>query len=494
MVQNETLSIGTAKANEAAVLGSMLIDNDTIPDVLLLLPDDNFLLPENRLISRAIRELYHDQSRKSLMGIKPHRIDAVVLRNKLDEMGYPDTASIWGQDGCVAYLAKVLESIPSSANARYYAARIRETHKRLEVDRKLSELTKLTESCTTSDEKIQTIKKVASELEPLSRDMKLIDISDDINEAGMALLHHEGQISTGFFRIDQIISGFTPDDFVILGARPSMGKTSLALNIACNLAISGNNILFFSKEMKTRRLIQRIICTRAAIQSHKIRQDTPDTDEEREKLLDYLNRYPSEPLPITISDTFATPSDIQMLIRQYRQRREPALVIIDYIQLLSSGHRDPDLRHTVTEISKQLKQININEGIPILALSQLNRLAEGRSDHRPHMSDLKESGALEQDADIIMLLHREDYYHQGETKWLEEHREKIGLTELIIAKNRNGFTGIAELVFCPDYCEFRDLSHTDDGEIPPSDKRDDVTSLYDNPEPGPYGGKGDDAA
>ncbi|MBA7521866.1 Replicative DNA helicase [subsurface metagenome] len=494
MTQNEIHSVSTAKANEAAVLGSMILNNATIPKVLLLLHDESFLFIEHRHIFIAIRELWLELGRKTTMGVELKRIDALTVRDKLVQKGLMENDTVLDQNGGVTYLVEIMSSVPSAANAEYYASQVRETRKQYEIENKASKLTEIVKSAMGSDEKIQALHETILDLEPLSKGKIFHRLCDEMSSAGVNLLYSEELLMTGFFRIDQIISGFAPDDFVILGARPSMGKTSLALNIACYVGECGNDVLIFSKEMTAQRLIQRILCADASVDAHQINQCIPGMDEDRNQLIKYLDAYHEHPLPITIVDTFDTPAEIHTLIRQHRQVCKLSLVIVDYIQLLSSGHRDPDLRHRVTELSKSLKQITHSEGVPMLALSQLSRNPTDRSDFRPRMSDLRESGALEQDADIIMLLHREDYYHKADRKWLDEHPESTGRTEVIIDKNRNGPCGVAELVFCPEYCRFMDLSHTEDGDIPPSDKRDVVPVLFNSPEPGPSGGKGDDAA
>ncbi len=494
MAQNEIQSVSTYKANEAAVLGSMILDNSTIPKVLLMLNDESFLFIEHRHIFIAIRELWFELGRKTVMNVELKRIDGLTVRDKLVQKGFMENDTILDQNGGVEYLAEIISAVPSASNAEYYASRIRETRKQYEIENKASKIAEIAKSPMASDEKIQALHEELLDLQPLEKGKIFHRLTEEMSEAGVSLLCHEDQLATGFFRIDQIIAGFAPDDFVLLGARPSMGKTSLALNIACNVAESDNDVLIFSKEMKAQHLIQRIICSNAAVDAHKIYQDAPGMDEEREKLLAYLNAYHQHPLPITIVDCVDTPSEIQTLIRQHCRVRKLKLVIIDYIQLLMLSQREPDLRHRVTEISRQLKLITQREGIPILALSQLSRQPANRTDFIPRMSDLRESGALEQDADMIMLLHREDYYHKADPDWIRDNPDKLNLAEVIIDKNRNGPCGVAELVFAPKYCRFIDRSHFDDGDIPPSDKRDDGPSLYNRPEPGPYGGKGNDAA
>lgn len=494
MEHNQTQSISTIKANEAAVLGSMILDNATISKILLLLRDESFLFLEHRLIFKAIRKLWFEQSRTAARGIRPERIDGLVLRNKLAQMGFLDNDSVLDQNGGVLYLQQIMNSVPSAANSQFYAGKVRESEKEREIEHKLSELSDIANSQLDPDEKIQSMQETILNLDPISKSKAFHIFADEVDHAVLKLLSTEELIKTGFFAIDQIIAGFVPSDFIILGARPSMGKTSLALNIAYNVADLGKSVLVFSLETPAEPLIYRILCSQARVDCNKVKLNDPSTDEERIKLYEFAHKSKRNRLSLVIVDSADTPADIQMLIRQHREVADLSLVIVDYIQLLSTGHRQQDLRHTVTEISKQLKRITRIEGVPILALSQLSRNPVDRTDFRPRMSDLRESGALEQDADTIMLLHREDYYHRGDREWLDSNIDKLNLAEVIIDKNRNGPCGVAELVFCPPWCLFTDKSFIDDDDIPPSDKRDDNATLYNRPTPEPSGGKGNDAA
>lgn len=466
MAQNKTQSISTIKANEAGVLGSMILDNKTISKILMLLREESFLFLEHKLIFRAIRELWFEQGRTAARGIRPERIDALVLREKLVKQGSLDNDSVLDQNGGVQYVAKIMESVPSAANAEYYASCVRKSEKEREIRHKLSELTDIVESRAEPDEKIQSMNEIILDIEPLSRSKAIRKHSDEADKTVLSILSTESKTKTGFYGIDQIIEGFSPEDFAILGARPSMGKTSLAMNIAINIAESGKGVFVFSLETTADCLFEHLLCTQARVDYNKVRIDNPSTDEYRTRLYELAHDLKQRPLPLSICDTANTPSEIHTLIRQCREVSELKLVIIDYVQLLSLGHREPDMRQTVTEISKQLKRITRLERVPILALSQLSRNPENRNDNRPRMSDLRESGSLEQDADIVMLLHREEYYHRGDRKWREDNHGKLDVAELIIDKNRHGPCGVADLIFCPDFLLFTDRSYIDEDEIP----------------------------
>lgn len=494
MAQNETQSISTVKANEAAVLGSMILDNATISKTLMRLREESFLFLEHKLIFRAIRKLWFEQGRTAARGIKPERIDCVVLRDKLVKQGSLDNDTVLDQNGGVQYLADIMSSVPSSVNAEYYAVCVQQSEKERELQRNLSEITDIANSRGDIDEKIQSMQEIVLSLEPLSRSKAIRKHTDEADKTVLSILSSDSKTPTGFFGIDQIIEGFGPEDFAILGARPSMGKTSLAMNIATNIAESGKGVLIFSLETTADCLFQHLLCTEARVDYNKVRIDDPNTDEYRTRLYELAYDLKQKPLPLSICDTANTPAEIHMLIRQHCKDSELKLVIVDYVQLLSLGHREPDMRQTVTEISKQLKRITRLERVPILALSQLSRNPESRTDNRPRMSDLRESGSLEQDADIVMLLHREDYYHRGDRKWLDENIDKQNIAELIIDKNRHGPCDIADLVFCPDFLLFTDHSYIEDDDIPPSDKRDDDSGLFNRPTSVPSGGKGNDAA
>lgn len=466
MAQSRDQSINRFRANEAAVLASMILDNAVIPDILLRLREESFILPENRLIFRAIQALWYHQTKVILRDLKPERIDGVTLRDKLCSMGLLDNDTALDQAGGVGYISDVMQSCPSAANALYYTELILEAEKDREIQSAAAEIAEIAGAPGEADEKLQAIQALALDLEPLSADQRSFQFTRDTGISLVGLYQDAAKIQTGFSGIDKMTGGFSPGDFAILGARPSMGKTSLALNIGYNVAKSGKGVLIFSLEMRAIRLIQRILCTLAQVDYSKVTRKDQYSEEDREKLYMTAHEVTQEPLALTIVDCADTPAAIQTMIRQYRQITDLDLVIVDYIQLLSSGHREKDLRHTVTELSKRLKWITQKENVPMLALSQLNRAPEGRSDNRPRMADLRESGALEQDADIVMLLHREEYYHRGDPDWPDNNVDKVALAELIIDKNRSGPCGVADLIFCAEWCQFADKAVLDDDNIP----------------------------
>lgn len=466
MAQDRTQSVSRFKANEAAVLSSMILDNAVIPDVLLRLREESFVLPENRLIFRGIQALWFHQTRLILRDLKPQVIDCVVLRDKLCAMGLLENNSALDQAGGIEYIRDVLESCPSAANALYYAELVRGAEKDRQIQGAAAEITGIAQSPGEPDEKLQEIQALVLDLEPLAGDQRFVNCT---NQAGASVfnLYEQGDtVQTGFARIDNIIGGFASDDFGILGARPNMGKTSLALNIAYNVARAGKSVLVFSLEMRAERLIQRLLCTLARVDYNQVKLKNQGTEKDRERLYFIAQDITENPLPLTIVDSADTTAAIHAMIRQHRQVADLGLVIVDYIQLLSAGHREKDLRHTVTEISKNLKRITRKENVPVLALSQLSRAPEGRTDFRPRMADLRESGALEQDADIVMLLHREEYYHRGDRDWREKNIDKIALAELIVDKNRSGPTGVADLIFCAEFCQFTDKAFVENDDIP----------------------------
>ena len=466
MANNREFPMSQTKANEAAVLGSMILDNKVIPDVLLRVREDSFLLPENQLVFRAIRALWFHQSQVTSREVKPERIDGVALRAKLCSMGLLDNDSALDQAGGVQYLAEIMQTCPSAANALYYAELVRQAEKDRQIRTVAAEIAEIAEAPGEPDDKLQAIQEKIFDLGAMASDRRFIRFADAVDEAMVSMLSGCNILKTGFAGIDKIIGGFSPGDFVILGARPNMGKTTLALNIGYNVAKAGKSVLVFSLEMPVRRLVDRLLCTIARVDSSKIRQKDQDTEEDRERFYTVAYEIKQEPLPMTFVDIATTAAEIKAMIQHHKQVLDLDLVIVDYIQLLSTGHREKDLRHTVTDLSKKLKRIAQIENVPILALSQLSRAPESRQSFKPRMSDLRESGALEQDADLVMLLHREDYYHKGEREWLDNNVDKINLAELIVDKNRHGPCGVADLVFCPDYCQFADKAVLDSDDIP----------------------------
>lgn len=371
--------------------------------------------------------------------------------------------------GGVSYLTELANAVPTAANIGYYAKIVAE--KSL-LRRLISTATNIvTESFTKEgeiDEVISNAEKTILEVSHRSntgafKNIKdvLIDVYDNIE-----LLHQsEGNITgipTGFRDLDQITSGFQPNDLIIVAARPSVGKTAFALNIAQNVATkTDKNVAIFSLEMGADQLVSRMLCAEGNIDSQRLRTGKLEPDDWG-KLTMAMGSLSNAGIFIDDSPGIRV-SEIRSKCRRLKQEHGLSMIIIDYLQLIegSSSSAKENRQQEVSEISRSLKALARELEVPLIALSQLSRGVEQRQDKRPMMSDLRESGSIEQDADIVSFLYRDDYY--------DKESEKQNIIEIIISKQRNGPTGNVELAFIKEYNKFVDLDHRyDAAQIPPA--------------------------
>lgn len=455
-------------AAEAAVLGSMIIDPNCISEVVGQLRTDAFYRIEHQMIFDALVTLYEKN--------KGEAIDAVLLRDELEKRRQLEDI------GGVEYLARVMDSVPSSANVMYYAGIIKDKQLLREIITAAGEILNDAysgdgepgEKLDEAERKIFTVtdKKVrgsASALKDLVvRAYELIEKRKDGHVTGLA---------TGYHQLDDWTCGLQNGEMIILAGRPSMGKTSLALNIAEYIGLTERiPIAVFSLEMGRQQLAERFLCSRSEIDAQKVRKGMLDT-EHHEALVKACGELSEA--PIYIDDTsLLTPLELRAKARRLKSQRDIRCIIVDYLQLMYLGTgRVESRQQEVTIMSRYLKALAGELNIPVVVLSQLNRAPEGREDHRPRMSDLRESGSIEQDADVVLLLHREDYYRRSERQELsekesntmrssEDGRNGENTAEIIIAKQRNGPTGKVDLVFRKKIMRFENLSYASaEGEI-----------------------------
>jgi len=425
---------------EAAVLGSMIIDPDCISKVLPMLPrSDVFYIPEHQTIYEALVKLY----------IKGKPIDAISLRDQLKTQG--QLAKLKGDETLsVEYIGKLIESVPSSANAVYYARIVREKETERQLWSAAEQIKNVVEEARPVDEKIESVQDIALGLELMKTGPDYIEIGRLAADVVAAMRDGPGQVvSTGFKELDGLIQGFYLGEFVLMAGRPSMGKSGLMLDIALHVTKAGMAVLIFSLEMTEWGLTERAICNLAAVDVTRIRTgeaDEFDWVEVRNAASELQKRN------LILGSIGSTPEQVAGLVHRLKQTHNIGIVFIDYIQLMSLGKKAENRQQEITEISRKLKGIALRENIPLVVLSQLNRQVDARDDHRPRMSDLRESGSLEQDADLVLLLYRGDYYRKDEPDF-----KPTGLAEVIVAKNRRGPVGKARLVFVHDYVKFSDL-------------------------------------
>ncbi|MCA9276475.1 MAG: replicative DNA helicase [Phycisphaerales bacterium] len=444
---------------ERSLIGSILLDPAVLNDVVELIPNGELFYQESHgTIYQTLVETY-----------EAHQTgDLVQLTESLRAKG------VFDQVGGAGYLMELAEAVPSAANAVYYAKRIADSARLRKLIDAAGQI--LYDAYNQGGGGIDAAKSVIDLAEKRIFDIASEDINaepETLRELLLAEMERIEQadgkavsgISTGFKDLDEMLSGLQPEEMVILAARPSMGKTAIALNIAEQIAFGGatpwsprkiNNpvaVGVFSLEMARGALVQRLLSARSGVDSNQLRTGRVNDSE-----WDKLHRASAElaEAPIYIDDTPGmTVLTMRAKARRMKQRHNIGCIVIDYLQLLSSPSSARESRQVeVSEISRSIKALARELRVPVICLAQLNRGAEQREGNRPKMSDLRESGSIEQDADVVMLLHRESYYHRGEPAWDptspefdEDNREKLNLTELIIAKQRNGPTGTVKLTW-----------------------------------------------
>jgi replicative DNA helicase len=431
---------------EAAVLGSMILDRECVGLVVQKIGREDFYRPEHQAIYDALILLYERNS----------HIDLVLLRDELK------TSNKLESIGGVDYLVSVAESVPSAASAEYYADIVKNKSMLRELIVAASDILSdaYNEGGEVSDKLDLAEQKIFSATESKTTSVA-VPIKSLLHEAFENIENRKGGITglpTGYYELDSMLCGLQKGEMTIIAARPSMGKTSLAMNIVEHIG-ADNDIpsVIFSLEMGKHQLVERLLCSRGHIDAQLVRNGTLNTDQ-----FERLTQTSGELFdkPIFIDDTPGiTPLEIRAKCRRLKSQYDIQCIMIDYLQLMSLGGRVESRQQEVSMMSRYLKSLAREINVPVVVLSQLNRAAESRDGHRPRMSDLRDSGSIEQDADVIMLLHREDYYHRGETE--DEYTEN-NQAEIIIAKQRNGPTGVVKLLFKGEYTRFENLSHVQD--------------------------------
>ncbi|NUM33196.1 MAG: replicative DNA helicase [Candidatus Brocadiae bacterium] len=432
---NPSVSLPQNLDAEIGVLGALLIEESIAGEVFKRLDKSYFSSQAHQLIFEAIGYLFE----------KSKPIDPVSVMEELKRQGVLD--QVGGQE----YLFSLMGAVYSAGNAIYYADVVREKgimRSLIGASQQIIEYTKSEniplETLLDKSEQLifeVTQKKVTSE--PVHINHILIEVVASLEKESTGITG----LPSGFYDLDQMTSGLQPSNLIILAARPSMGKTSFALNIACNVAVEQNvGVLLFSLEMSKEQLAQNMVCSRSKVSAHKITNGSI-SQEDYDQITTEASSIGNA--PIFIDDTPGLSlRELRGKARRYKAQYKIGLIVIDYIQLMESPEiaKNENRQQEISQISRGLKGIARELKIPIIALSQLNRSVDARDDHRPRMSDLRESGALEQDADLIMFLYRDDYYNHE-----SQHQ---GMAELIVAKHRNGPTGTVNLYFFKQYMRF----------------------------------------
>ncbi len=427
---------------EASLLSAVLIDNTALLDIVEILTPEDFYRSAHQRIFEAVTDLF----------ARSEPVDLVTLANILKEKGHLE------EIGGATYLSDLVDTAPMAVNASHYAKIV---HDKASLRRLIAKSNQIVQRCFEDrghvDEVLDFAEQSVFEIAENKSRKSFHPISTLIEANIDKLEERQGNktlitgVPTGFTDLDYLTSGFQPSDLIIIAARPSMGKTAFALNIARNTAVeTGTAVALFSLEMSKEQLTMRMLCAEARVDSHRLRGGFLSDD-------DWTNITQAASVlseaPVYIDDApDLTALDVRAKARRLKLDKKLGLIIIDYLQLMQ-GRRNSERRDLeISDISRSLKALAKELDVPVIALSQLNRKLEERTDKRPKLSDLRESGALEQDADVVMFIYRDEVYNR------EENNPNIGKAEIIVAKHRNGPTGDVPMAFVHAYTRFENLA------------------------------------
>ncbi len=422
---------------EQAVIGSMMTDKDAVISAIEVLKPEDFYREDNKTIYNAIMNLY----------AKAEPIDIITLKDELTSLGKLEPI------GGLEYLATLPDKVPTTANVEKYIKIVEEKSILRSLIKTANELIEIGYD---QNEEVEILmdnaeKKIFELMQRKSqkgyssiRDI-LVDSFTELEQLYNQKQHITG-VASGFIDLDNKTAGFHNSDLVLIAARPAMGKTAFALNIATYAAVSSNTpVVVFSLEMSKEQCANRILCSQAMVDSEKVAKGDI-TDEDWSKLAIASGEL-SESAGIFIDDSAGINiAEIRAKCRKLKLEKNIGLVVIDYLQLIQGSGNTKSREQEIAEISRSLKILAKEINVPVIALSQLSRAPEARPDHRPMLQDLRESGSIEQDADIVMFLYRDDYYNP--------ETEAKNIAEVIIAKHRAGPTGTVELLWMPSYTKF----------------------------------------
>ena len=427
---------------EQATLGSILLEKDSILNCVEILQCEDFYKSAHQIIYKCALELFE----------KNQAVDLVTLTEELQKKKQLDEV------GGASYLATLMSSVPTAANVFYYARIVEEKA----ILRKL--INHATQIVSMGYEEQEEARVLLDKAENLIFDVSqqklknfFTPIKDLLTESFEKIedLYHSGNfitgVPTGFIQLDELTTGFQPSELIIVAGRPSMGKTAFCMNIAQFAAMQHKvPVAVFSLEMSKSQIVQRMLCSEARIDTHALRRGIMP-EEDWPKLSLAAGRLSAA--PIFIDDSAGiSPLEIKAKARRLKAQYDLGLILIDYLQLIQTGLRVENRQQEISQISRSLKGLARELNIPVVAVSQLSRAVELRSNQRPRLSDLRESGALEQDADVVAFIYREEYY--------KPKSSKKGIAEVIISKQRNGPTGTIELAFLKEYTRFENLART----------------------------------
>ena len=426
---------------EQSVIGSMIMDKEAIVTAMEILIKEDFYQQQYVVLFDAMIELYS----------AGQPVDLVTLQNKLKEKDVPKEIS------SLEFVRDLVTAVPTSANIKYYANIVKENSMKRKLIRVMEDIEN---ECYAGKETLDSVmdktehdvfallsSRTGGEYVPIRT--VVMNALEKIEKASKQSGTVTG-IPTGFIDLDYRTAGLQPSDLILVAARPSMGKTAFVLNLAQHVAFHENLCTaIFSLEMSKEQLVNRLFSLESRVDAQALRTGNL-SDADWEKLIEGAGIIGNSELIIDDTPGISI-SEMRSKCRKYKLEHDLKLIIIDYLQLMTGSGRSESRQQEISEISRSLKALARELNVPVIALSQLSRAVEQRPDHRPMMSDLRESGAIEQDADVVMYIYRDDYYNKD--------TELKGISEIIIAKQRNGPIGTVNLAWLPEYTKFANLEH-----------------------------------
>ncbi len=434
---------------ERALLGSIMLKPEALNDIVDIVSEDSMYAQKHRLIMKAMFELF----------AKTEPIDLLTLSGKLKDQGLLD------QVGGNSYLAEIVNVVPSAANAKHYAEIVQTKYMMRSLIEAADEISAMSyDEAGDLDVLLDTAEKRIYEVTDSPTMHKFISIRESLGEAWEridALHNSKGElrgVPTGFPALDSLLAGLQKSDLIILAARPSMGKTAFALDIARQTAVKHNTpVGIFSLEMSSQQLVDRMLAAESRVNAWELRTGKLKTDDDFDRIRDGLDRLSKAPIFID-DQPAATILKMRSVARRLKREHGIGLLIVDYLQLMSptNTRASDSMVQQVTEISRSLKILARELDVPVLALSQLSRAVEQRRG-KPRLSDLRDSGSIEQDADVVMFIHREDK--------MNENSDRKNIAEIMVEKHRNGPVGSIELYFDDKRTTFMSVEKSDFGEF-----------------------------
>ena len=424
---------------EQSVVGAMIMDRDAVTVASEMLASEDFYQKQYGILFDAMVELYSEG--------KP--IDLITLQNRLKEKDVPPEIS------SLEFVRDMITAVPTSANVKYYAEIVSE---KAQLRRLIKVNEEIVTACYAGKDRVEDImedterkifqvlqRKTNDEFVPIKE--VVLNALDKIEQASRSKGSVTG-LATGFIDLDYKTAGFQPSDLILIAARPSMGKTAFVLNIAEYMAFRSNlTVAIFSLEMSKEQLVNRLFALESRVDSQSLRTGNL-SDNDWASLIEAAGVIGRSNLVIDDTPGISV-AELRSKCRKLKLENNLGIIMIDYLQLMTGSKRSESRQQEISEISRSLKEIARELQVPVIALSQLSRAVEQRPDHRPMLSDLRESGAIEQDADVVMFLYRDDYYNHD--------TEKKDVAEVIIAKQRNGAIGTVELAWLPRFTKFANM-------------------------------------